>query len=120
MKSYLVLGLFSLHVVVVSLVRYLRDEEFFRLTAMKRLWGRPRGLVIHFLANFALPMVLGIVFITQAVVYDPLVQRRPLEISPSLIERAVSFRTASDKTALAAPGDYHAGDDHYTLLALSP
>ena len=71
MNSYLVMGLFALHVVAVSLVRYLREDEFFRLTAMKRLWGRSRGLIFHFLANVALPMVLGIVFITQAAVHAP-------------------------------------------------
>lgn len=70
MKSYLVSGLFALYVVAVSLIRYLRDEEFFRLTAMKRLWGRSKGLAFHFLANVALPMVLGIVFLSQAAVHD--------------------------------------------------
>lgn len=70
MKSHLVSGLFALYVVAVSLARFLRDEEFFRLTAMKRLWGRTRGLVFHFLANVALPMVLGIIFLSQAAVHD--------------------------------------------------
>jgi len=70
MKSYLVMGLFALYVVAVSLGRYLRDEEFFRLTAMKRLWGRSRGLAVYFVSHVALPMVLGIIFISQGVVGD--------------------------------------------------
>ena len=119
MKSYLVLGLFSLHVVVVSLVRYLRDEEFFRLTAMKRTWGRSRGLVMHFLANIVLPMILGIVFITQAVVYDSSKTHHALEVSPSLIERAVSSRPI-DGPLLTETGVSPPGDEFYPLLVLSP
>lgn len=68
MNSSLTFGLFALYVVVVSLVRCLAGEEFHRLTAMKRLWGRRRGLLIHFLSNVALPTVLGIVFLTQGIV----------------------------------------------------
>ena len=67
MKSYLVMAFFAFYVVAVTLLRSLRDEEFHRLTAMKRLWGRQRGLVFHFLANIALPLVLGIVFISIGV-----------------------------------------------------
>lgn len=70
MKTYLVMGLFALYVVAISLGRYLREEEFFRLTAMKRIWGRSRGLAIYFVSNVALPLVLGIIFISQAVVHD--------------------------------------------------
>jgi len=119
MKSYLVLGLFSLHVVVVSLFRYLRDEEFFRLTAMKRVWGRSRGLVMHFIANIALPMILGIVFITQAVVYDSSKPHHALEVSPSLVERSVGFRPI-DGTLLKDPGVSRSGDEFHPLLVLSP
>ncbi|AMV72169.1 hypothetical protein JCM30471_06690 [Desulfuromonas carbonis] len=119
MKSYLVLGLFSLHVVVVSLVRYLRDEEFFRLTAMKRAWGRSRGLAMHFLANIALPMVLGIVFISQAVVSDRSNPHHPLEVSPSLTERVVSSH-AGDRPWSTVSVAARSGDDLYPLLVLSP
>lgn len=61
------MGLFSLYVVIVSLLRIMAEREFFRLTVMKRLWGRTRGLVLHFVTNVALPLVLGIVFLTQGV-----------------------------------------------------
>ncbi len=87
MNSYLAMGLFALYVVAVTLVRCLAEDEFFRLTAMKRRWGRSRGLLMHFLANVALPMVLGIVFLTRGIA-DP-----QLPEGPSLL--AVSFRLAS-------------------------
>jgi len=89
MNSYLVMGLFAFHVVAVSLVRYLREDEFFRLTAMKRLWGRSRGLIFHFLANVALPMVLGIVFITQAAVHAPTARPGVRELSLRILDKTV-------------------------------
>ena len=94
MNSYLVMGLFALYVVAVSLVRYLREDEFFRLTAMKRLWGRSRGLIFHFLANVALPMVLGIVFITQAAVHDPTGGPGVLELGPRMLDNVVNSEPA--------------------------
>ena len=63
MNQHLVLGLFALVIVAVSLLRLLSDQEFFRLTAMKKAWGRTRGLAMHFLGNVGLPLIAGIVFV---------------------------------------------------------
>lgn len=67
MNSYLVMGLFALYVVIVSLLRLMAEREFSRVTAMKRLWGRSRGLLLHFMTNVALPLVFGIVFLGRGV-----------------------------------------------------
>jgi len=64
----LAMGIFSLYVFAVSSVRLMADNEFPRLTAMKRSWGRTHGLVMHFVGNVGLPMILGIVFLCQGVV----------------------------------------------------
>ncbi|PLX83370.1 MAG: hypothetical protein C0617_12690 [Desulfuromonas sp.] len=66
-NPYIAMGLFALYVVLVSLVRLLAEKEYFRLTAMKRVWGRSRGLAFHFISNVALPLVLGIVFFSRGV-----------------------------------------------------
>ena len=67
MNQSLVLALFAFLVVVISFLRLLGAGEFFRLTALKRAWGRVRGLCIFFLANVAFPLVVGIVFLAQGV-----------------------------------------------------
>lgn len=72
MKPYLAMGLFALYVVAVSLLRILpADREFPRLAAMKRSWGRGRGLAFHFVTNVGVPMVLGIVFLSRGVASFP-------------------------------------------------
>lgn len=67
MNKALILSLFAFVVVAISFVRLLAEQEFFRLTAMKRIWGRRLGLAMHFVVNVALPMVVGVVFMAQAV-----------------------------------------------------
>ena len=59
---------FALFVVTVSLLRLMADNEYFRLTAMKKVWGRSRGLSIHFLSNVILPMLFAIYFICRGAV----------------------------------------------------
>lgn len=61
------MGIFAVYVGLVSLVRIMAEQEFFRLTILKKLWGRTRGLIIHFVSNIALPLVFGVVFFTQGV-----------------------------------------------------
>ena len=68
MDPHFAMGVFALYVVIVSLVRLSASREFPRLTAMKRAWGRSRGMLLHFLTNVALPMVLGIVFMSRGIV----------------------------------------------------
>ena len=68
LNPQLAMGIFSLYVFVVSSLRLMADDEFPRLTAMKRSWGRTHGLVMHFVSNVGLPMILGIVFLCQGVV----------------------------------------------------
>lgn len=67
MNPQLVMGLFALYVVIISLLRLMAEQEFPRVTAMKRLWGRSRGLLLHFTTNVALPLVFGIVFLGRGV-----------------------------------------------------
>jgi hypothetical protein len=68
MEAYIVKALFALYVVTVSLVRLMAENEYFRLTAMKKVWGRSRGLLIHFLSNVILPMLFAIYFICRGIV----------------------------------------------------
>lgn len=60
-------ALFALYVVAVSLIRLLNDKEFFRLTAMKKIWGRSRGLMIHFLSNVILPLLFAIFYLCRGI-----------------------------------------------------
>lgn len=68
MEVDLVKALFALYIVTVSLLRLMADKEFFRLTAMKKIWGRSQGLAIHFVSNVILPMLFAIYFLTRGVV----------------------------------------------------
>jgi len=68
MNLHLAMGIFALYVFAVSLLRLLSCREIPRLTAMKRAWGRNRGLLAHFLSSVALPLVLGIVFMSRGIV----------------------------------------------------
>ena len=67
MEADLVKAFFAAYVVVVSLLRLMSDHEFFRLTAMKKIWGRTQGLLIHFLANVVLPLLLAIHFLIRGI-----------------------------------------------------
>jgi len=76
MNQSLTLALFAFVVAFISLLRLLREQELFRLAALKRIWGRGKGLAIYFIANIALPVVAGIVFLAQGVVgFVPLTER---------------------------------------------
>ncbi len=63
----LVKSIFAVYVVAVSLLRLMSDHEFFRLTAMKKVWGRTRGLLIHFIANIILPLMLAIYYLCRSI-----------------------------------------------------
>ncbi len=65
--GHFAMGIFALYVVVVSLVRIMADREFIRLTQMKQVWGRKRGLLFHFVSNVALPLVCGVVFLSSGI-----------------------------------------------------
>lgn len=60
-------ALFALYVVTVSLLRLMNDREFFRLTAMKKIWGRSRGLLIHFLSNVIMPLLFAIFYLCRGI-----------------------------------------------------
>jgi hypothetical protein len=53
--------------VAVSLIRLMSDREFFRLTAMKKIWGRSQGLLIHFLSNVILPLLFAIFYLCRGI-----------------------------------------------------
>ena len=67
MMPDLTMGVFAFMIAAVSLFRIMAVKEFYRLTMMKRVFGRKRGLALHFVVTVALPMLLGIVFLTGAV-----------------------------------------------------
>jgi hypothetical protein len=62
MNTYVTMGLFSFVVALISLIRLLSDREFFRVRLMKRAFGRKAGLALHFTANVAAPLIVGLVF----------------------------------------------------------
>ncbi len=63
----LVKALFATYVVGVSLIRLLDENESFRLTAMKKMWGRSHGLLLHFLTNVIVPMLFALVFFCRGI-----------------------------------------------------
>ena len=83
-NTHLAMGVFALFVVVVSLCRIMAEDEFPALTATKKIWGRRRGLLFHFLSHVGVPLVFGVVFLTRGVagpdfgaasrLYDPVPQ----------------------------------------------
>lgn len=68
MNADLIKAMFAVYVMSVSLVRLMSEHEFFRLTAMKKVWGRSRGLLLHFIANILLPLLLAIYFLCRSIV----------------------------------------------------
>lgn len=68
MDVNLIKGLFAVYVVGVSLLSMLSDEESHLLTAMKKVWGRSRGLLLHFTANVLIPMLFALVSFSRGVV----------------------------------------------------
>jgi len=93
MNLHLAMGMFALYVVAVSLFRLMSSREFPRLTAMKRAWGRNRALLVHFLSSVALPLILGVVFVSRGIV--------GIGAEASGTERDVSWQSAV--CALTAP-----------------
>ena len=63
----LVKAVFATYVVGVSLIRLLDDNEYFRLTAMKKVWGRSRGLMLHFLSQVVVPMLFALIFFCRGI-----------------------------------------------------
>jgi hypothetical protein len=63
----LVKAIFATYVVGVSLIRLLDDNEYFRLTAMKKIWGRSHGLMLHFLSQVIVPMLFALVFFCRGI-----------------------------------------------------
>jgi len=64
----LVKAWFAVYVVGVSLIRLLDDHEHFRLTAMKQVWGRTHGLMLHFLTNVIIPILFALVYFCRGIV----------------------------------------------------
>ena len=71
MELDIVKALFGLYIVVVSLLRLMADNEYFRLTLMKKVWGRSQGLAIHFLSNVVMPMLFAIYFFCRGIAALP-------------------------------------------------
>jgi hypothetical protein len=67
LEANFVQALFALYIVAVSLIRLMSDKEFFRLTIMKKIWGRSRGLLIHFLSNVILPLLFAIFYLCRGI-----------------------------------------------------
>jgi hypothetical protein len=67
MNPDLVKAWFATYIVGVALIRLLDDNEHVRLIAMKRIWGRSLGLLLHFLTNIAAPVLFAIVYFCRGV-----------------------------------------------------
>jgi len=67
MDADLVKALFAVYVVTISLLRLMSDREFFRLTAMKKAWGRTQGLLIHFIVNIIFPLIFAIFYLCRSI-----------------------------------------------------
>ncbi|PLY06032.1 MAG: hypothetical protein C0622_01235 [Desulfuromonas sp.] len=67
MDADLVKAWFAVYVVGVSLIRLLDDNEYFRLTAMKKVWGRSRGLLLHFLTNIVIPILFAMIYFCRGI-----------------------------------------------------
>lgn len=80
--SSIMMGLFAFVIAFVSLWRMMAETEFYRLTMMKRVFGRSRGLAVHFVVTVAVPVVLGIVFLTGGVSGKNMT--RPLQAEPTI------------------------------------
>jgi len=104
MNLHLAMGIFALYVVIVSLVRLMASREFPRLTAMKKVWGRRRGVLLHFISNVALPLVLGIVFMSRGIVGIGS-ERTISEYEPSSWKTSISVLTAPANKFEASPDD---------------
>lgn len=61
-------ALFALYIVAVSLIRMMYDKEFFRLTAMKKIFGRSLGLLMHFISYVIMPLLFAIFFLCRGIV----------------------------------------------------
>jgi hypothetical protein len=118
MKPYFAMGLFAFYVFAVFLLRTLAAQEFPGLAALKKTLGRTQGLILHFTANVAVPLVLGIVFLSRGVadfgsgqrpVFAPLhhqaalthLQPRPIP-APVFVTAEESIRTGEIPILLAA------------------
>lgn len=89
MGTDVTLGLFALYIVFVSLSRFFQEQEFCRLTAMKKVWGRKPGLVLHFLSSVALPLVFGMVFLCEGIAGGGFVKLLSSEPSSVLRQGAI-------------------------------
>lgn len=119
MNPHLIMGIFALYVVFVSLFRLMADREFSRLTAMKKVWGRSRGLVMHFMSNVAMPLVFGILFLTRGVAGfgdsgpegDPVFHYYALSCSASASAPSPSLAALIDGISLAYTGEVSVGGE---------
>jgi len=68
MNRCLLMGLFAILLAFLVLWRILCEREDSRLLRLRRFWGRSHGLAFFFVANVALPLVVGIVFVARGVV----------------------------------------------------
>lgn len=67
MELDIVKALFGFYIVAVSLLRLLTENEYFRLTLMKKVWGRSQGLLFHFLSNVIMPMLFALYFFCRGI-----------------------------------------------------
>lgn len=64
----LIKGAFAIYIAGVSLIRLLDDTEYFRLTAMKKVFGRSRGLMYHFLSSVIVPILFALIYLCRGIV----------------------------------------------------
>lgn len=67
MNGSLVLGFFALYVVGVTLFGILCGTSDDGLAVVRKSWGRVRGLALYFCLKVALPLLIGVVFISWGI-----------------------------------------------------
>lgn len=65
MNHSIALGIFALYVVVVTLLQLLVQTDIPQLRAMKRIWGRSKGALMHFIGEVVVPLIFGIVYLAR-------------------------------------------------------
>jgi len=65
MSTNIVLAGFAFYVFFVSLGRLMAADDPPRLRAMKKAWGRTRGLFLHFVTNVLIPLIVGVLYLAR-------------------------------------------------------
>ena len=71
METDLIKAMFGFYIVTVSLLRLMAENEYFRLTLIRKIWGRSHGLMFHFLTNVVVPTLFAIFYFCRGIAALP-------------------------------------------------